>query len=99
MKMTEVNAHKLVSNLCEEMAQTIYEELAKRNNFYAMYPDRREFVREIAPTLREDARRTLAEMLSRNDVALHEKEAIHEALILDKTIPQTGMWQAPRRLQ
>lgn len=84
--MYEINAHVTVSKLAEEMAQEIYEELAKRNSFYAGCPHREAFVKRVAPTLREEARRTLGEMLARNDVSDAEKTTIHEALVLDHAI-------------
>ena len=97
MKFTEVNTHKLIANLCEEMANEVYEVCAsKYDNWYAQNPDRKAFVRQCAPTLKEHARRTLGEMLARNDVPEAEKERIYDALVLDRTIPSTGTWTLPR---
>ena len=93
--MTEINAHRMVARLCEEMAQEVYEELAKKNLFYAMWPRRADFIRHCAPTLREQARRTLAELIAHKDTSEADKERIYEALLLDKTIPQTGVWSVP----
>lgn len=97
MSMMEVNAHKMVADLCEKMAQEVYEECATRyNNWYAMNPNRRAFVQECAPTLRQQARTILAGMLGDPKVSDKEKARIYDALILDKTIPQTGVWELPK---
>ena|ERR1044072_223150 len=97
MSTYAVNAHRMVANLCEEMAQCVYEECAtKYNNWYAANPDRRAFVKECAPTLRAQARAILAGMLADPKVSDYDKKRIHEALILDKTIPQNGVWELPR---
>lgn len=93
-----VNAtHPLVADLCTEMAQAVYEELAHRNTFYKMYPghSRASFVKHVAPTLRQEAVRTLSEMLARNDVPQNEKDKIYEALLLDKQTPNPHTWEVP----
>jgi hypothetical protein len=96
MSLVAINAHKMVADLCEKMAQEVYEELAKRNGFYAMHPDRKAFVKEAAPSLRQEARAILAGMLGDPKVSDKDKSRIHEALILDKTIPQQGWWELPK---
>ena len=85
----EVNAHRMIADLCVEMANEVYETCATLyNNWHKLNPSRKRFVKECAPTLIEDARRTLAEMLGRHDVSDADKEKIYEALMLDMTIPQ-----------
>lgn len=97
MSQLAVNAHRMVANLCEEMAQSVYEECATRyNHWYAANPDRKAFVKECAPTLRAEARAILAGMLADPKVSDKDKERIYDALMLDKTIPQDGVWELPR---
>jgi hypothetical protein len=93
--MMEINAHKLVAHVAEEMAQEVFEELSKDNRWHAINKDRAAFVRTCAPTLRQEARGILAGMLERHDVSEHDKREIFEALMLDKQIPQSGLWKAP----
>lgn len=88
----ESYAHKMVAHLQCEMAAALYETLAKKNDFYKRWPDLKEFVRVVAPTLRDHARATLAEMLQKPGVTPEEKEEIYEALLLDKTIPNEDRW-------
>ena len=92
--MAEVNAHKMVAHLCKEMANEVYEELAKKNGWYKANPNRRNFVNSCAPTLRQEARQILARMLERNDVSTYEKDKIFEALMLDKVLPPSPTWQS-----
>ena len=73
----EINAHRMVANLAVEMAQTVYEGLAKDNTFYKTWT-RTAFVKECAPTLRAEAKQLLAGMLTRNDVSQYEKDKIFE---------------------
>lgn len=80
-------AHKRVAQIAVAMANEIYEELAPRNQFYAAFPDRREFLNQCAPTLIHEARSALAKMLSDPGISDHDKEEIFEALELDRAIP------------
>ena len=97
MSQFAINAHRMVANLCEELAQSVYEECATRyNNWYAANPDRRAFIKECAPTLRAEARAILAGMLGDPKVSDYDKRRIHEALYLDKCLPQTGVWELPK---
>lgn len=92
--MLQVNAHYRVADLCVAMAQEVYEESAKSyNGWYKKHPDRAKFIRDCAPTLREHARRTLAEMLGRRDVPEDQKLEIYEALMLDGTLPRGGPFE------
>jgi len=96
----ETNAHRLVRDLCLEMANAVYEELATlHNNFVKMNPDRRAYVNRIAPSLVAEARHTLAALL---DDSHHlpdtDKQTIFDALLLDSTIPQAkqrGVYKLP----
>lgn len=88
-------AHHMVAHVQQEMAQNVYEELAKNDSFYKEWPDRNEFVRVCAPTLRDEARAVLAEQLARHDVSQVEKEQIYEALLLDAVIPNEDRFIVP----
>jgi len=88
-------AHEMVAHIQVEMAQSIYEELAKNDIFYRDNPDRNVFVKACAPTLRDHARGVLSEMLARHDVSQVEKEQIYQALLLDKVIPNEDRFFQP----
>lgn len=90
-------AHKMVADLQVEMAQALYEELAKSNNFYQDWPasKRNQWVKQCAPTLRQHARATLAEMLNQRGITDQEKEEIYEALLLDATVPNEDRVHIP----
>jgi hypothetical protein len=90
MRAKDVHAHKMVAHIAEEMAQTVYEECASNNVWYAANPDRRKFVKFAAPTMIVHARQVLGEMLGRDDVSDREKEEIFEALLADRAIPRGG---------
>lgn len=94
---SQVVTHKLIGKLCAELANAVYEQCATRgNNWYAMHPDRKEFVRTCAPTLREEARRTLATMLGDPKLPENQKEEIHDALMLDSMLPGPRGYEAPK---
>ncbi len=88
----DINAHRMIAELCHQMAQSVYEDLASSNIWYKANPDRGAFVRDCAPTLRQHAREILSGMLERNDISTYEKDKIFEALMLDKVLPQSGVW-------
>ena len=88
-------AHQMVAHVQQEMAQSVYEELAKNDQFYQQWPDRAAFIKMCAPTLRDAARGVLSEQLARHDVSHAEKEQIYEALLLDKVIPNEDRFIVP----
>jgi hypothetical protein len=81
-------AHKIVGDLAVKMAQTVYEERAKDNTFYAQFPNRNAFVRQFAPMFISDARAVLTDMLQQESISDAEREDIFNALILDRTLPR-----------
>lgn len=86
-----IRAHKMVAHVAREMAMEVYEYKCLRSNeFYATFPDMDEFVRSVAPTLKEAARKALGEMLAREDVSAIEKQDIYDALILDAVFDKGG---------
>ena len=90
-------AHKMVRDIQIAMAHDIYDTLASKphgegDRFRADYPSETQFVNSIAPTLRDHARATLAEMLARHDVSDAEKAQIYDALLQDAVIPNEDRW-------
>lgn len=85
-------AHRLVASLQLDMAHAVYDELARKDNKFYREWNETEFVNMIAPTLRAQARQTLAEMLSQPGTSEAEKEEIYTALILDAQIPNEDVW-------
>jgi hypothetical protein len=95
MAQRGVHCHKLVRETAEEMAHQVYDELMKRNDWYAewrrqhpgMGPKGLEatFVHKTLSQYVELARAKLAEMLGNPSYSqLHEE--IYEALQLDLTL-------------
>jgi hypothetical protein len=86
-----VYAHAMVAHLAEELAQALYEEAAKDNDWFQANPDRNIFVKVWAPKMIPEARSQLTDMLSRNDVPEDHKELIFDALKADREIPRSGV--------
>lgn len=95
-KYKNVTAHRLIAHVAEELAQEIYEDFAKDNDWYKNNKDRANVVRMLAPELRDTARGILSHMLTRNDVSEHEKKEIYDALLMDKELPLGGTSIAER---
>lgn len=89
--MLDITAHKLVSHIAEELAGSLYEDMASDNSFYKVNADQKDFIRRVAPMMRKSAKAVLGAMLERNDVSEAEKHTIYEALILDNVLPKTGV--------
>lgn len=85
-----MHAHKRVAHVAQEMAQAVYEECAKDNDWHKQNRDRKRFVRELAPRLIPQARETLAKMLATPGRSEEDKEYIMQALMDDITIPRGG---------
>jgi hypothetical protein len=95
LKYPNITAHGMVAEMCVSLAQEVYEEKASKNDFYAQYPDRDDFVRTWAPEFRQEARECLGAMLGRPDVDEATKDKIFEALCLDKALPKSGTSMTP----
>jgi hypothetical protein len=89
-----LNAHRLVAEVAVEMAHELFEVYAADNAIYHALRANGEitekaarlvFVERVAPRLLQDARQTLAKMLSHPDdvVPKAQKDEILEALVLD----------------
>lgn len=91
-----VTCHKLVASTAISMAQELYETLMLDNLWYATWKARcpgltgealmKKFVELNTAGLVEQARATLAGMLSRPDINQTMKDEIYEALLLDNTL-------------
>jgi len=92
----EVNAHKMVSDICVEMASLCYEELARDNKFYRKNPQyrgkegERRFILHCAPTLRFAARQYLTERLNSPLTPPEQRDLIFDALLKDATVPTSA---------
>lgn len=90
-------AHKMVRDVQIAMAHEIYDTLASKphgegDRFVTDYPSETLFVNAVAPSLRDHARATLAEMLARHDVSDDDKAQIYDALLKDAVIPNEDRW-------
>ena len=87
-KAEEIVAHKMIADLAVQMAHETYEQCASHyNNWYKVNPSRTAFVKRCAPTLVEEARRVLAQLLDSDKLPREEKDKIFEALLMDASIP------------
>jgi hypothetical protein len=82
----QVHCHKMVAETARGMAEAVYEELARDNDWYKMNPDRAVFIEAAYGSLIAQARQVLAKMLESLTVAPEQKELIFEALVLDKSL-------------
>jgi uncharacterized protein YbcI len=98
-KYMNVTAHNLIADLCVGMAQEVVEELYSRHNeVYSINKNRIDLVRQIAPTLKAEAKKILGTMLGDPNTSDSEKERIYEALILDNQLPHGGTSVIEKRL-
>lgn len=92
-------AHKMIAELCVEIALGIYEYYAKHNNkWYAKNKGPKKikaFVEKCAPTLREEAVQQMAMMLARDDIDETWKLAATEAIILHKSLHPAASASGP----
>lgn len=95
MPQTSAHAHKLVAQTATQMAHEVYDELMRRNDWYALWKEGHPgasakgleelWVRRHWGDFVEGARATLAAALA-GPLPEHLKEEISEALILDNTL-------------
>jgi len=84
--MRQVHCHKMVAETARGMAAAVYEELAKKNEWYALNPSQTIFVETTYGSLIDQARQVLANMLESKTVTPEQKELIFEALVLDRSL-------------
>jgi hypothetical protein len=83
-----VTAHRLIAETAVTMAQELYEEVCSGDNaMYRTYKNRSEFVKRIAPALKQHAKVVLAKLLTSPSVTEAEKQSIYDALIMDNELP------------
>jgi hypothetical protein len=87
-RQKNIIAHELVAKTAKDMAHEVYENLAKDNRFYEMYPLRSNWVEQAYPRFIEYARKALAELLGKPGFPEDQKEVIYQALILDSSLPR-----------
>lgn len=87
--------HVLIKKTAEEMAGCFYEEAAHDNQFYYFYPNVKKFIKREYKRFIKPARAMLAQMLGMNHVSQALKDEIHEALLLDRSLPQGNAPSAP----
>lgn len=94
---TGLNAHIQVAKVAIRMAHELYEVWAEQNHIYKQLKDakergfkvkdpRRLFVKRVAPTLLQDARRALAQTIANPNTTEYMREQIAEALIKDAAL-------------
>ena len=77
----------MIKKTAVEMAHEIFEEMSSDNTFHKIWPNRKWYVDRKWSVFIPAARAALTEMLKGN-YPESTKEAIFEALLLDKTLPQ-----------
>lgn len=89
-------AHKIVAHVASGIGMGVYEHMAKKSNeFYAANPDPQKWLEHNWARYIPMARKQLARMLAEPGRSEDEKAAIHEALVLDVSIPR-GLGKAPQ---
>lgn len=78
--------HILVAKTAEQMAEELYEELAKKNGFFAKHPVRQLWVNDTWPKLIDQARSLLVSMLGLPEVDQKTKDEIYDALLKDSPL-------------
>lgn len=73
--------HKLIRNVCLGMAAEYYEMMARHDLFYARWPDQQAYIQLAWPVFIDEAKKSLATMLSLPSITEHVKAEIAEALI------------------
>ncbi len=90
-KQRKRNDHRMVHVLIRKtalgMAAAYYEHAAHDNQFYAYYPSQKFFMDYEWHRFIEEAKRTLADMLSNPNTPDAHKQDIYHALLLDGTLP------------
>lgn len=80
----------MVAELCSDMANAVYEELAKDNTWYAHHKNRvawtNQHLADNGMMYVKEARRCLAMQLTDENVSKADKDKIHDALTKDAAI-------------
>ncbi len=88
-----VMVHKLIEERAKDMAALFYEQAAgKANNFYAAFPNLKDFVATQWPDFIGHTKAALATLLEPHNffkTTEDQREAIYDALCLDRTLPKS----------
>ena len=76
-------AHEMVRDVACAMAREIYEVVARDNRVYERFPNMQQWVEETWHQYIPDARSTLVDMLTMDEIPMEKKLEIEEALALD----------------
>lgn len=91
--------HKLVAETAKSFARLLHERLCRKDNdFFVQNPDENEFVRQVWPTMIEDARATLVDMFSQ-PLPDALKDEIAAAIIADNTLTRGRLERVASRLR
>lgn len=82
--------HKLIKSTAQGIAGSFYEVAASADDFYKLHPSQPRFIRLYWQQFLKPARETLANMLALPGYTDHVKAEIHQALLLDNTVPSGG---------
>jgi len=83
-------SHKLVSKTAQQIAAEFYQEAARDNAFYKMWPNERQFVNKRWGNFIRPAREALTRMLTMSQYSEDIKVEIYQALLLDRALPPKG---------
>lgn len=83
--------HKLIGDTAKGMALEHWEQLAKNNRFFKVWPDPLEFQRQKWPLYIDVARQTLVGMLGDPKLSDEKKEFIADAILRDGAVNPKAM--------
>lgn len=78
--------HKLIGDTAKGMALEHWEQLAKNNNFFKLWPDPDEFQRQKWPLYVDIAKQTLIGMLGNPKLPAEQAELIHDVILRDGAV-------------
>lgn len=90
--------HPLIKKTAQEMAEVLYESLARDNNWYALNHSREAWVSAVWPDIIPAARATLTKLLGTN-IAEKLKEEIYVALCEDSPLRHGRALAQERRIK
>ena len=83
-------SHILVSKTAREICGAAYQEMAKDNAFFKMWPKEKEFVNKQWGNFIRPARTALTEILNNGKYSQEVRDEIYQALLLDRALPPKG---------
>lgn len=79
--------HNYVAKVAQGMAAEVYEQMARDNKFYKVWPNQKYFINKNWPNFIKEARGILASMLTMPTYSEEQKDEIMQALFLDRALP------------